>query len=93
MRELTLLDTGYLAGLLPLCLVLPLLMSFRGPKCGQMKRLCMRTVWAGQVLLASAGLVVLFSARLAPYAAACGFVGYLYCAFLLLRHLRAARAA
>jgi len=32
MRELTLLETGYLAGLLLLSLVLPLLMSFCGPQ-------------------------------------------------------------
>jgi hypothetical protein len=44
MRELTLLDTGYLAGGLILGLVLPLMMSFRGPLDAATRQSCMKTV-------------------------------------------------
>jgi hypothetical protein len=90
MRELTILDTGYLAVLLVLSLVLPLLMSSQ-PEA--LKSRCIRTVWMGQALLASAGLAVLVSARITPYAAACGLVGCFCCALLLLRRFRAVRLA
>ena len=93
MRELTLLDTGYLAVLLLLSMVLPLLMSFRSSQPEALKRRCIRTVWTGQALLASAGLAVLVSARVTPYAAACGLVGCFCCALFLLRQFRAVRMA
>ena len=85
MRELKLLETGYLAALLLLSLVLPLLMSFRGPQDMPSKRSCMRTVWVGQVLGAFAALVVLASAPFAPYAAAFGVDSCIWCALVLLR--------
>ena len=91
MRELTLLDTGYLAGLLLLSLVLPLLMNFRGPPDASSKRSCMRAVWMGQALGAFAALVVLVSAPVAPYAAAFGLVSCMGCALIMLRQFRAAR--
>lgn len=91
MRELTLLETGYLSGGLLLCLALPLLMSFRGPQGAAARRPCLRTVWTGQMLLACAGLAVLASAPVAPYAAAFGLLGYSVCTFVLVRQLRAAR--
>jgi hypothetical protein len=70
MRELTMLETGYLIGGLLLCLVLPLLMSFRGSPDTATRRLCMKTVWMGQASLTFAGVVVLVLAPCAPFAAA-----------------------
>src|SRR2546423_873854 len=93
MRELTLLETGYLAGLLLLSSVLPLLMGLHGPQNAAIKRSCMKTVWMGQALGAFAALVVLASTPSAPYAAAFGLVSCIYCALLLLRKIRAARTA
>ena len=93
MRELTLLESGYLVGGLILCLVLPLLMSFRAPQNGATRRSCLQIVWSGQTLLALSGLFVLASAPLAPYAAAFGLMSCIVCAFLLLRQCQTARAA
>jgi hypothetical protein len=93
MREITLLETGCLAGGLLLYLVLPLLMSFRGPPDTTARRSCLKTVWAGQLLLALAGLTVLVSPLLASYAAAFGLAGWLACAFRLLRQFRVARTS
>jgi hypothetical protein len=93
MRELELLDTGYLAGGLLLCLVLPLLMSFRGPLDAATRKSCVRTVWTAQALLAIAGLTVLASSLLAPYAAGFGLVSCIACAFLLFRQFRAVHTA
>jgi hypothetical protein len=77
MRELTLLETGYLAGLLLLSLVLPLLMSFRGRRDGAIRRSDIRMVLLGQLLGAVAGLGVLASASIAPYAVGFGVVSAL----------------
>ena len=93
MRELTLYETGYLAAGLLLCLALPLLMSFRGPQDATARRSCLRVVWTGQAFLALAGLTVLASAALAPYAATFAFVSCTGCVLLLLRQFRAARPA
>jgi len=93
MRELTLLDTVYLAGGLLLCLVLPMLMSFRGPLDAATKRSSMKIVWTGQTLLTIAGLTVLASSLLAPYAAGFGLVSCITCALLLVRHFRTVRTA
>lgn len=93
MRELTLLETGYLAGGLLLCLVLPLLMSFRRPPDAAIKRSCMKIVWTGQTLLTMAGLTVLASSLLAPYAAMFGLVSCIACAFILHQQFRATRPA
>lgn len=81
MRELTLLETGYLAGLLLLSLVLPLLMSLRGQRKGAIRRADLKTVLCGQLLGAVAGLGVLGSASLAPYAVGLALVSCLVCAF------------
>jgi hypothetical protein len=91
MRELTLLETGYLAAGLPLCLVLPLLMSFRGPQDAAARRSCLRVVWTGQAFLALAGLTVLASATLAPYAAAFAVVSCIGCVSSLLREIQSVR--
>ena len=84
MRELTLLETGYLAGLLLLSLVLPLRMSFRGLQDAAARKSCMKTVWIGQTLGAEAGLVVLASASFALCAAVFGAVSCFGCALVLI---------
>ena len=93
MREFTLLETGYLAGLLLLSLVLPLLMSIRRPQDAGTRRSCMKTVWMGQVLGALSAVVVLASAPSAPYAAGFGLVSCIWCALVLHRQFQAARTA
>jgi len=93
MRELTLLETGYLVGLGLLSLVLPLLMSFRGPLDATARKSCMKTVWTGLTLVAIALLVVRASSLLAPYAAGFGLVSYIVCVFVLLRQFRSVRTA
>jgi hypothetical protein len=93
MRELTVLETGYLAGLLLLSLVLPLLMSLEELQDGATRRSCMKTVWLGQALGGFAGLAVLASASVALGATVCGAVSCGCCAPLILRRIRAARPA
>lgn len=88
MRELTLLETGCLAGLLLLSLVLPLLMSFRGRREGAIRRADIRTVLIGQLLGAGAGVAILFSGKIAPYAAGLAVVSCLVCAWILVRRGR-----
>ena len=85
MREMTLIETGYLAALLVFSLVLPLMMSFRSPNSPVDERACMALVWLGQILLLIAGGVVLLSATAAPYAAMFGILNCLGCAFVLRR--------
>ena len=91
MRELTLLETGYLAGGALLSLVLPLMMSFRGPVDPAARKSCMKTVWTGLILLTIAELTVRVSASLAPYAAIFGLVSTVACTLVLLRQFRDAR--
>ena len=93
MRELTLLETVYLAGMLLLSLVLPLLMSIRAPQDEATTRSCMKLLWTGQALLAVAGLAVLASASVAPYASAFCVMSCICCTLLLLRQFRAVRPA
>lgn len=93
MRELTLLETGYLAGLLLLSLVLPLMMSLGGPRAARPRRSCMKTVWLGQACGALAGLAVLASAPAAPYAAVFGLMSSIGCALVLVRQFQVARTA
>lgn len=88
MRELTLLETGYLAGLLLLSLVLPMLLSIRDPQNATIRRVCLRTVWMGQLLGAIAGLAVLASASIAPYAAAFGLFSCIGATIVLSRQFR-----
>jgi hypothetical protein len=78
------LETGYLAGLLLLSLVLPLLMSFRDPRDAAARKSCMKTVWIGQTLDAVAGLAVLASASVGLYATMFGAVSYFGCALVLI---------
>jgi hypothetical protein len=92
MRELTLLETGYLAGLLLLSLVLPLLLSFYGPRDAATRKSCLKTVWIGQGFGAFAGLTVLASAPAAPFASLLGVVSCAGCALVLRRQFRVARA-
>lgn len=93
MRELTLLESGYLAGLLLLSLVLPLLLSFRGPQDAGTRRFSLKVVWLAQMLGALAAVGVLASANVAPFAAAFGLLSCAGCALRLLRQFRAARPA
>jgi hypothetical protein len=93
MHDPALLETGCFAGLVLFCLVLPLMMSFRGPLDAATRRSCMKIVWAGQALLMVAGMTVLASAPLAPYAAALGLVSCHVCAIALVRQFQAARTA
>ena len=93
MRELTLLETGYLGGLLLLSLVLPLLMSFCRPRDAAARKSCMTTVWIGQTLGAVAALAVLASGPVALYATVFGAVSGFWCALVLLRQFGAARPA
>jgi len=88
MRELTLLETGYLAGLMLLSLVLPLMMSLSGPRAARTRGACMKTVWLGQAFGAFAGLMVLASAPAAPFAAVFGFVSCIGCAIICHRSLQ-----
>jgi len=89
MRELTLPEIRYLAGMLLLSLVLPLLRSARGPRDAATRKCCMKTVWIGQALGAIAALAVLTSAFIAPYATAFGVMSCICCALVLLRQLQA----
>ena len=93
MRELTLWETGFLATLLLFSVVLPFLMSFRGPQDPVRRSPCMNTVWLGQALGALAAVAVLASARFAPYATVFGCLSYAGCTFVLLRQFRAAGIA
>ena len=93
MRDLTLLESGLLAGGLVLCLLLPLLISLRGPMDGATRKSCMRIVWTGQAILTGAGIAVLASSSLAPFAAALGLFSYLACALVLLRRFQGGHTA
>lgn len=53
------------------------------------RKSCKKIVWTGQVVLAIAGLVVLFSSSAALYAIVIGSVSYLGCVVMLYRKLRA----
>jgi len=85
MRELNLPEACYMAALLVLSLVLPLLMSFRTPKDAAIKSSCRKVVWTGQIVEALAGLTVIASARLAPYAAAFALATCVICVLVVLR--------
>jgi hypothetical protein len=92
MRELALPETLYLCAGLLLCLALPIMMGVCAPQDVATRAPRMKIVWPRQVLLAIAGLVAVFSAAAAPYAAVFGLVSYLVCAFVLRQRLRAPRA-
>lgn len=51
----------YLAGIVALCLILPLMASAWAPRHAPGPRPWLRTVWAGQALCAVGGLLVIFS--------------------------------
>lgn len=88
MRELALLETVYLAGMLLLSLGPPLMMSLRGQRTGTARRSCLRTISLGQLLCAFAGVVVLASAALSPYAATFALVSGTWCVLTLRRQFR-----
>lgn len=93
MRELTLLETGCLVGLLLLSLVLPLWISFRGRREGAIRRADVRTVLIGQLLGAGAGVAILVSSAVTPYAVTFAGVSCLVCAWLLFRRGRSKTTA
>ena len=83
MRDLTLLDTSYLASGLLLSLVLPMMLSLRAPQNLTVRRSALSTVWCGQFLLAAAGLVILASSAAAPFAALFGALSCTACVVVL----------
>jgi hypothetical protein len=90
MRELTLIETGYLGGMLVLSLVLPLFVSFLDPRDARTRRACMKTVWTGQTLGAIAALSLLCSASVGFYAMAFSAASCVCCAFVLRRQIQTA---
>ena len=89
MSGLNLLETGCLASLLLLSLVLPLMMSASASAGRDQRKLGLRTVWTGQTLIALAALVVLLSPAAALYATVFGALSCLGCAVMLRRQVRA----
>jgi hypothetical protein len=87
MRDMTILDTSYLIGLLLLSLVLPLMLSLRAPQPHAFRRSCTRTVWLGQFLLGGVGIAVLASSHAAPWAMLIGVLSWGTCALALHRQL------
>jgi hypothetical protein len=83
MRELTLLETGYLASLLLASLVLPVLLSVLAPV-GRVKIVSTRIVWTGQVIISLAALTLLFSPMYTLHAAVFGVVVVMICASVML---------
>ena len=88
MREMTLIDTGYLCVLLVLCLVLPLMVSLRSGRDPSVKRGSMTIVWVGQGIGVLSGLAVLASSTAAPYATGFGVMGCIWGALVLHRQRR-----
>lgn len=88
MRDMNLIDTCCLGGLLLFSLVLPLMLSWRIPRESVSRGSCMQTVWLGQAMLGIAGLAVLFSAVVAPLAVVVGAWSCGVCAAVLHRQLR-----
>jgi hypothetical protein len=83
MRELTLLETGFLASLLLASLVLPVLLSVLAPV-GRLKVVSTRIVWLGQLTLSACALTLLLSQSLTLFAAIFGVVVVMICASVLL---------
>lgn len=92
MRDMTLLDTGYLASLLLFSVVLPLMLSLGAPRHFALRRSCTRTIWLGQALLGIAGVVVLASSVAAHFATLFGALSCGACAVVLHRQLRSVSA-
>ena len=87
MRELTLIETGYFAGLLVLSLVMPLMVSSRGVRSVAAKRNCVGLVWIAQVILALGAIGVLASTTVALYALVLALVGWSWCLVAVRRQL------
>lgn len=92
MRDMALLDTGCLAGLLLVSLVLPLMLSWRASRQTASRRACLRTVWLGQTMVGIAGVAVLVSPVAAPFAMAFGAMSCIVCAAVLHWQLRSVAA-
>jgi len=83
MRELTLLETGYLASLLLAALVLPVLLSVLAPT-GRVKVVSTRIVWIGQIIISLTALTLLLSPMYTLHAAVSGVVVVMICASAML---------
>ena len=88
MHELSLLDTLGVCLLLVLCLILPLMLSFRPRQDSLQKKACVKLVWMGQICLSLAGIAIFASAIAAPYALVLGALGCAICARMLSQKLR-----
>lgn len=75
MRELALIETGYLCGLLFVSLLVPLFARGTGGN-GATKAFNLRAVLSIELLLALAGVGVLVSSWFAPYAFGVGLVSF-----------------
>ena len=92
MRQLTMGNTGCLAGLLVLSLVLPLMFSWYAPRDPSVRRSGLWIVWFGQSLLCAAGLWVLLSEVAPGLALGLGALSCVGCAFVLRTRLRGVSA-
>ena len=88
MREMTLIDTGYLCVLVALSLVLPLMVSLRSGRDAALKRGSNTIVWVGQGVGVLCGLAVLASSIAAPYATGLGLMSCVWGALVLHRQHR-----
>lgn len=88
MRDMTLLDTGLLAGLLLLSLAVSLLPGLLWPRRLPLPRACVWIVGLGQAALGLAGVVVLASAAAAPFAFLCAGLSCAACVAALRRWLQ-----
>ncbi|MFO1501777.1 MAG: hypothetical protein U1G07_25940 [Verrucomicrobiota bacterium] len=90
MRDLTLPETGYLACLLLLSLVLPIMLSGRMPPELALQRSCARSVWVGQASLAAVGIAIVAAGSATLWVAVLGGLTWGTCAGMLRRQLRRA---
>lgn len=91
MRELALADTGCLAGMVLLSLLLPLQLAFQNRQGPVNNKSCLKTVWLGQGLVVCAAFGALTSATLAHFAAALGLLGNLAATARLFKQCQAVR--
>jgi RNA polymerase sigma factor (sigma-70 family) len=91
MHELTLVETFCLCGGGVLSLLLPMMMSGSVPQDKVTRKSCTSVVWIGTMILVVGILVLKFWEAAGFYAMAISTAGYLYCAVVLRRKLRAAK--
>lgn len=86
-------NSVWLAALLLLSLVLPIMLSGQQPPTAAGRIRCRRTVYLGQAMLTVAGLVVWLLSDLAPWATAVGAASVGIGAVVLHRQLRSMSSA